>query len=135
MPDRDDGTDWLILLLLVVRRFLAAAAVIGVFCGCDAPDAPAQCSNGWCKAGCDDNGICNNLKVTSRNYPHVVYMNNHPTGYRDEEADCEQFRWRVWEKIGSAIEYGRFWKVMPGSAEEAKIKTVCNEKFWPKSVK
>ena len=114
---------------------IAVAAVIGASLGCTATAELAQCSNGWCKAGCGDDGFCNNLKVKSRNYPYVTYMNNHPNGFRQEEADCKQLRWRVWERAGNAIGYDQFSKAKPGSTEEIKIKTVCNEKLWSKSIK
>ena len=68
------------LSLLVMRRFLATTAVIGASLISAAPDALAQCRNGWCRSGCNNDDECNYVTVISRNYPYVIFMNNSPHG-------------------------------------------------------
>ena len=113
------------LPLSVVRSFLVAAAVIGASLVSAAPDALAQCRNGWCKAACTNNGKCSYVKVLSRNYPYVIYMDNSLMGMFKAQADCQQFKRRLLEVDGDPLSAD--WKeMMPGSMGEGIVETACN---------
>jgi hypothetical protein len=54
--------------------------------------ALAQCRNGWCKATCSNDGQCNYVKVLSRNYPYVVFLDNDPEALFKAQGDCQQYK-------------------------------------------
>ena len=108
-----------------MRRFLAAAAVIGTSLLSSVPDALAQCRNGWCNAGCTNDDKCNYVKAISRNYRYVIYMDSDPSGMIKMQADCQQLKRRILEIDGEPFP-GEWNYMMPGSIGEGIVETACN---------
>ena len=112
------------LSLSVMRRFLAVAAFISASLFAVAPNALAQCRNGWCQAHCDEDGICNYVKVISRDYPYIIYMDNDPEGMFKRQVNCKQFKSRTLAIDGDPY-VGEWRDAMPNSIGEAILETVC----------
>ncbi len=102
---------------LVVRPFLAAAVVTAGSFVAAAPDALAQCRNGWCKVGCSDSG-CYYVRVIDRDYPIYKVEESGPDRTKIVYFDCQQYKWKNegWDS---------WTQMMPGSIGEAVIETAC----------
>ena len=86
--------------------------------------ALAQCRNVWCRAACNNNGECTYVKVLSRNYPYVIFLDNRSNGLFKVQADCQQYKQKTLEVDGVKIDF-KWEQAMPGSIGEAVVETAC----------
>ena len=109
-----------------MRPLAAVAAVfMGAFLVNNAPQAIAQCRDGWCRAACTKRGRCNYVKVILRQYPYVIYLGNDSKGMYKLKSDCEKSRTIILEINGINVS-GRWVQMKPGSRGESIIKAACN---------
>ena len=105
-------------------RLLAAVVVASASLASVAPDALAQCINGWCKGACNLAGECWYTKViSSANYPYVIYLEKTPTGTQKLEANCHLYTSRYIRDNGSR---SKWFQQMPGSVGQGVLDSVCN---------
>ena len=79
-------------------------------------------NEGWMKGGCGVDGRCNFQKVTSKNWPYVVYTLSGTEGMFTKQADCRKLGTRYVNDDGSKTE----WRYpMTGTVGETDILNVC----------
>ena len=106
-----------------MRRFLAATAVIGASLISAAPDALAQCRNGWCTGGCSDQSGCEWIKLKNRGYPVRRVINRDKDSEFVMDYDCQRHTYRFVNDDGTVDPWG---ELMPGTKGERSLEVACN---------
>ena len=113
----------MIFRLPVVRRFLAVAVVLGASLISVAPDALAQCRNGWCTGGCKED-FCSWIKLKNRGYP-VRRVISRDSARKEfvMDYDCQRYLRRFVNSDGTV---SRWDELMPGTVGERSLEVACS---------
>ena len=124
-----------------MRRLLVAAALVSASWVAIAPNALAQCRNGWCEVGCYlDDHYCFSFKLEDRGYPvrTMKYRNSAVKKFTfGVMIDCREYRKKdisMMEREDDEAmlptypwEAGEWEPVKPGTVMDVLLTTACDK--------